>query len=797
MQNIERQLLMKIKECESLKQENHQLKKLLKAHNIEFSLNELFKESTLNKTKVEKVKERIRIYKRLFKGRDDIFAIRWESKSGKSGYTPACANEWDPILCKKPSIKCADCQQRKFISLTDNVIYDHLTGKHTIGLYPLLQNETCWFLAVDFDKKNWKKDVLAFVDTCKEMNISASIERSRSGNGCHVWIFFNHAIPASIARRLGSALLTRTLERRYEVGMDSFDRLFPNQDTLPKGGFGNLIALPLQNNPRKNGNSVFVDENFVPYSDQWLYLDNVKKMNLDDVESIIKASKQNNRTSNLIKENNEILSNKIEEPIDVPTKLIVIEKNGLYIDKKGLPSFFIQKLINLSTFKNPEFYKAQAKRLTTYGIPRNIICSDEIDNFIILPRGCKDEVIKLFNELSIEYEFQESTNPGNPLSLSFTGTLRTEQDQAVSKLLETSIGILSATTGFGKTVIAAALIAKRNVNTLIIVHRKQLIEQWKERLSTFLSLEGHQIGQIGGGKNKQSGIIDIATIQSLNYKGEIKEYVTQYGQIIVDECHHISAVSFEKVLKSSNAKFIHGLTATPTRKDGLHPIMTMQLGPIRYKVNAKSHAKTLPFERLLIPRHTNFKSIRKEKEIQSLYQELANNKIRNQLIFDDVLKELEKGAAPIILTERLDHVHDLESSFKGFAKNIIVLTGGMTKNEEKEKIRKLEEIPDNEERLIIATGKYVGEGFDHARLDCLFLAMPISWKGTLQQYVGRLHRLHELKSSVKVYDYIDHKEPMLKVMFEKRMKGYHSMGYKVFDEKSSLIQSKSEQMKLF
>lgn len=795
MQNIERQLLMKIKECERLMHENLQLKKLLKAHHIEFNLNESFKESTLNKTKAEKVKERIRIYKSLFKGRDDVFAIRWESKSGKSGYSPACANEWHQTLCKKPSIKCADCQHRKFISLTDNVIYDHLTGRQTIGLYPLLQNETCWFLAVDFDKKNWKKDVLAFIDTCKEMKIPASIERSRSGNGCHVWIFFNHAIPASLARKLGGILLTQTLERRYEVGMDSFDRLFPNQDTLPKGGFGNLIALPLQNNPRKKGNSVFVDENFVPYSDQWLYLDNVKKMNLDDVEVIIKASKQNNRVSKLVKENN-ILSNEIEEPIKVPTKLIVIEKNGLYIDKIGLPSIFIQKLITLSTFKNPEFFKAQAKRLSTYGIPRNIICSEEIDNFIILPRGCKEDLVKLFNEFSIEYEFQEKTNPGKSLSLNFTGTLRTEQDEAVTKLLETSIGILSASTGFGKTVIAAALIAKRNVNTLIIVHRKQLIEQWKERLSTFLSLDGHQIGQIGGGKNKQSGIIDIATIQSLNYKGEIKEYVTQYGQIIVDECHHISAVSFERVLKKSNAKFIHGLTATPTRKDGLQPIMTMQLGPVRYKVNTKSHAKTHPFEHLLIPRYTNFKSIGKEKEIQSLYQELANNKIRNQIIFDDVLKELEKGSVPIILTERLDHVHDLELTFKGFAKNIIVLTGGMTKKEEKEKIRKLEEIPDNEERLIIATGKYIGEGFDHARLDCLFLAMPISWKGTLQQYVGRLHRLHELKSSVKVYDYVDRKEPMLKAMFEKRMKGYHSMGYKVFDEKSP-IQSNSEQMKLF
>jgi superfamily II DNA or RNA helicase len=447
---------------------------------------------------------------------------------------------------------------------------------------------------------------------------------------------------------------------------------------------------------------------------------------------------------------------------------------------------------------NPEFFKVQAKRLSTHAIPRNIICCDEMDNILVLPRGCKNDLITLLNEYSITPDFRDFTNPGTEIHINFNGHLRPEQEQAIIKLIEHPTGILSAATGFGKTVVAASLIAKRKKNTLVIVHRKQLIDQWKERLSSFLKLNENQIGQIGGGKNKLSGIIDIATIQSLNYKGEIKEQVSQYGQIIVDECHHISAYSFERVLKKVNAKYIYGLTATPTRKDGLQPIMTMQLGPIRFKVTAKDQAKVRPFEHILLPRYTIFKSLSpaNEKEIHSLYSDLMKDKNRNEMIFNDVLKELEIGSFPLILTERVEHVRDLESMFKGFAKNIIVLTGGMSKKEEKEKLVRLEELPDDEERVIIATGRYIGEGFDHARLDALFLVMPVSWKGTLHQYVGRLHRMHDNKSKVKVFDYVDHKEPMLNTMFKKRLEGYKTMGYKVFETESN-TPLKAEQMRLF
>ena len=377
MQNLEQQLQLALKDCEQFRLVNRKLKELLKYHNINPDVTRSFQKITdITTPNKQKIQQRIKIFKELFNGRTDVFAVRWESKNGKSGYSPACENEWHPTLCQKPAIKCANCQNRKLLPLTDQVIYDHLSGKRTIGLYPLLQDETSWFLAVDFDKKSWQKDVQAFFSTCKELNVPASIERSRSGNGCHVWIFFDQALPASLVRKLGNVLLSNTIAKRYEIGMDSYDRFFPNQDTLPKGGFGNLIALPLQRGPRKNGNSVFVGKNFTPYPDQWLYLNHVIKMKLEDVYEIIKTYHKNNDFSLSVNECRQELTNGDE--FKLPTKLTIIEKNGLYVEKEGLPSSFIQKLILLATFKNPQFYKAQAKRLSTHDIPRNITCYEDI-----------------------------------------------------------------------------------------------------------------------------------------------------------------------------------------------------------------------------------------------------------------------------------------------------------------------------------------------------------------------------------------------------------------------------------
>lgn len=756
---------------EKLRQENHYLKQLL----VKMMNRENNYVSGKIVSKLSSVEEKLSLFESLFKGRQDVYALRWESQSGSSGYTPACALEWQKPICQKPLIKCNQCQHRQLLPLTDQVLIEQLNGEKTIGIYPLLLDGTCTFLAVDFDGNQWKRDVKLFSETCEKLNVPFYIERSRSGDGAHVWIFFTSYVVAATVRKLGMYLLTKTEEQNSGFRLASFDRLFPNQDVLPPGGFGNLIALPLQKGPGQLGNSLFVDEHFIPYPDQWMYLSSVRKMTGQEIQSVLRDHDQ-------VKEGSSFL---------MPVKISVELKNGIHIQKEEVPSALLKKMGNVASFNNPEFYKAQANRLSTHGIPRLVQCANDGQKELVLPRGCLEELQNLMKHESIQLEIINHSYGGENIDIDFHGNLSMQQDGVVNTLLENEHGTLAATTGFGKTVVATAVMAKRKVNTLVIVHRTQLMEQWVERLATFLNIPPKEIGQIGGGKNYISGKVDVATIQSLNYGGQLKSFITQYGQVIVDECHVISAVTFEKVLKQIRAKYVLGLTATPKRKDGLHPIITMQCGPIRSIIDAKSQAKVRPFGHRLIKRETDFMT--KETGFHEIYEDLALDVKRNTQIFDDVLNALEDGRSPIILTERLEHLEILKQLFHGFAKNIIVLAGNMSKKERKKEFERLTLIPDSEERLIIATGKYIGEGFDDARLDTLFLTMPISWKGTLQQYVGRLHRNHDQKVEVQVYDYVDNKVPTLKAMYGKRVSGYKLMGYVAADGTGDV----SEQMNLF
>ncbi|MBB5172615.1 DEAD/DEAH box helicase [Texcoconibacillus texcoconensis] len=657
-----------------------------------------------------------------------------------------------------------------------------LSGKKTVGRYPLLEDNTCYFLAVDFDKKQWQDDVRAFIETCKNLDLPYHIERSRSGEGAHIWFFFEKAISASLARKLGMVLLSKTSEKRFEVGMDSFDRMFPNQGLLPKGGLGNLIALPLQKQAKMKGNSVFVNDSLQEYPNQWKYLSEIKKIPEKIILQIV---------TNFSEEESSIKVKEKVENINFPEEVTIELNEGIQIPKTLLPSMILNELHKLATFGNPEFFKAQAKRFSTYRIPRMIDCAQVEDNMLILPRGLLEKVEEIFTEYKIPLKIINNQFVGKSIDAKFHGQLTIQQEEAVTSMANYDTGVLAADTGFGKTVTAASLISRSETNTLIIVHRKQLVEQWKERLSTFLNIPVKEIGQIGGGKNKPTGNLDISTIQTLNRNGLIKPELQHYGQIIVDECHHISAVSFEKVLRAVRAKKVYGLTATPVRKDGLHPIIFMQCGPIRYKTNNKQQANIRPFKQILVKRETLMKT--EETDIQAIYSLLSTNKERNEMIFNDVLQALDERRSPIVLTERLDHVNELYALFKGHAKNIIVLSGAMKKKDRQQALKKLMKLPDSEERLLIATGKYVGEGFDDSRLDTLFLTMPISWKGTLQQYVGRLHRNHSDKKEVKVFDYVDSNVDVLQKMFEKRLKGYKNIGYSLDDENKE----KSQQVQLF
>jgi hypothetical protein len=506
---------------------------------------------------------KIALFRSLFRGRDDVYPRRFENrKTGKSGYSPVCANEWVRGVCEKPRIKCADCPHQRFLPVTDDVVRCHLSGQDdhgrdfVMGMYPMLLDETCFFLAADFDKTTWTKDARAILETCERLHLPAALERSRSGNGGHVWIFFDEPIPASLARKLGAHILTETMERRPDIGLDSYDRFFPNQDTMPHGGFGNLIALPLQKQPREAGNSVFLNEELNPHEDQWKFLSSIRRMTRPEVEEMVCRAEAKGHVVGVRfvvqAEDGEDESpwtapwsrRRAEVPIlgPLPENLELVLGNEIFIAKETLSPQLRNRLIRLAAFQNPEFYKAQAMRLPTYDKPRVVACANDYPRHIGLPRGCLDDLCKLLSDLKIKYTVRDEREFGAPLLITFQGELRQDQKIAAEAMLAHDTGVLSATTAFGKTVVAAWLIAKRAVNTLVLVHRRQLQEQWIDRLSTFLGLPAREIGRVGGGRKKPTGIIDVAVIQSMVRKGLVNDSVGNYGHVIVDECHHLSAL---------------------------------------------------------------------------------------------------------------------------------------------------------------------------------------------------------------------------------------------------------------
>lgn len=790
-------------ECERLRAENARLSALLIAHGISalpvvatpavseqaVTNSDTIPDSTASSSLSPS--EKVALFRRLFRGRTDVYPVRWENKAGKSGYAPACGNEWRTGVCEKPRIKCADCGNRLLLPVTDQVVYDHLAGKITVGVYPLLADERCHFLAVDFDEADWREDAKAFMQSCRELGVPAALEISRSGQGAHVWIFFSAPVFARDARRLGAAVISHTCARTRQLKLSSYDRLFPNQDTMPKGGFGNLIALPLQKKPRDQGFSVFVDDNLRPYPDQWAFLRSIQPLSPYLLESTIQNASGGIHPLDVafIAEEDEREpwnrarppSKKIPGP--VPKRLPMTLANQLFFIKTDLPQSLANRLIRLAAFQNPEFYRTQAMRMPVWNIPRVIGCAENYAQHIALPRGCLDAVLELLRENGIEVEIQDKRFQGSKIDVAFGGKLRADQQAAVDSLLAHDTGILCAPTAFGKTVTAAAMIARRGVNTLILVHRSELIKQWQERLETFLDLKNCEIGRVGAGKSKPKGQIDIATMQSLSRKGEVSDLLENYGHVVVDECHHLSAVSFEAILKSAKARYVLGLTATPARRDGKHPIIFMQCGPIRHQAG---RSENMPSIQEVHPRFLDTViNLPETAGIQDVFKQLVHDPARNELIAADILAAYAEGRKLLVLSGRTEHLALLESHLIGKIDKLFVLQGRMPKKQRAAVLERLETLEESAPRVLLATASLVGEGFDHPPLNTLVLAMPVSWEGSLKQYAGRLHRSHAFKSDVRLYDYVETEHTQLARMWDKRRKGYAAMGYQIIIERSS------------
>jgi hypothetical protein len=722
------------------------------------------------------VQEKICLFRSLFRGREDVFAAYWvDERTGKKGYSPAKAGRYG---------KAAKSKQ-KYLPLTDEVVRDHLSGNRVVGVYPLLEDDACWFLACDFDGTGWELDAGEYLATCNRWKVPAYLERSRSGNGAHVWVFFSNSVPAVSARRLGVSLLRETMVTRAEMDLTSYDRFFPNQDFLPKGGFGNLIALPLQKKVRALGNTEFLNEKLEPWPDQWAFLSQVRRISLQQMEALVELLPPVIVGPESL---GVVIRPSRKEPLP-PKEIRCVLRAQISIEKSGLPPSLLSRIKHLACLHNPEFHKKQKLRLSTYGTPRFVKCYGEDLTHLHLPRGLLSELKDVMKQAGSRLSITDLRPEVKRLDLLFHAKLRPMQEEAVKSLLAHEQGLLVAPPGIGKTMMACAVIASRNVPTLVLVHRKPLLDQWRVQIMNSLGLTKKEIGQIGGGRNRQSGLIDLAMIQSLNNESDIEERLEKYGLIVVDECHHIPAVSFEKVINRAPIRHILGLTATPYRRDGLQDIIVMQCGPIRHRIPQQHTGTDNAFDLRLIVRETCFEQPEgQDVHIQEIFRELIKDVECTSVICADVYEALAKGHRILVLSEWREHCRLLAERMRQMGKNPFVLDGSLRKKARDEMFTSIQQMPSEKDLLVIATGNYLGEGFDCPKIDTLFMTFPVSFRGRVVQYVGRLMRQCEDKNLVQVYDYADTKVPVLKKMHAKRLKAYQDLGFSLKQPEPELFE---------
>ena len=727
-------------------------------------------------TEISSSQEKVQLFRSLFRGREDVYPVFWiNERTGKKGYSPACEDPWS-LRKGKP---------RKYLPLTDQVIQDHLAGAKVLGVFPLLRDNSCWFLACDFDKEGWKLDSLAYLEVCRRYGVPAYLERSRSGNGGHVWIFFSAPVAATQARQLGMRLLRQTMDVRADLDLGSYDRFFPNQDFVPGGGrgFGNLIALPLQKKCRSLGNTEFIDPSTMElrsYPDQWAFLSSIKRLSPDLLEALLETVP----ALAIGPGRQESVSRATLAKYPPPKQIRGEFGSSFSIEKSGIPSWMLSKFKHLASLHNPKFYINQKLRFSNHLTPRFIKCYREDFSHIHLPRGTFEEAEEMIQSVGSQLVWADRRPKLDAIFFEFRGSLMPDQEKAMANMLSHDMGVLVAPPGSGKTVMGCHAIYKRKLPVLILSHRKPILEQWRKHLIEFLGLSPAQIGRIGGAGNRPSGVVDLAMLQTLARMEDedLGNLFSNYGFILIDECHHIPAATFEVCMREACSRYILGLTATPYRRDELEDIITMQCGPIRHKAVAK---ESLLARRLVIRESLSAIETTEEVPIQEIFRFLVQDESRNALIERDVLEALREGRRCLILSHWNEHCQALVERLRRQGKTPFILSGLQGKKERAAILKSIQETPPTENLIVVATGQYLGEGFDCPQLDTLFLAFPVSFKGKLIQYAGRVMREYPSKKEVVVYDYLDSQIPVLSKMHQRRLKTYKSIGFDAPNKKSS------------
>ena len=754
------------------------------------------------------------------RGRKDVYDLRYTNpKTGKNGYYSQCFNRWDRgcHIQKKDGVRCKDCELRAYKPVTLPLIKAHMNGtdpngNDVVAIYPMLENNLCQLLVFDFDNHakgaeqedyaniddGWKEEINALRRICKNLDVDAAVERSRSGRGAHLWIFFKEMVPARLARRFGFALLEKGAESVNLKSFKYYDRMIPTQDALPEGGLGNVIALPLQGMALKSGNSAFIDENWNAYEDQLNVLAGTRRLTRQGIEDYLSlwystgSISEDNGTDAPWDKNSEIEAGSVKGVV----RIVLADR--IYIDSTGMSNKTKRQLRRMATFSNKQYFQNQAMDMPNYDESRFIYLGSDEGKYIVLPRGLREEILKKFDNAGISYKIEDKRTKGQELNISFRGELRESQIPAVETMLENETGILHAATAFGKTVVCCDMIARRGISTLILVDRADLMNQWIKRLEEFLDIDEELpeyqtktgrtrkrkslIGNLQGAHDTLTGIVDVAMIRSLKKKDGFHPKLKEYAQVYFDECHHAASDSAIEVLQEINAKYVYGVTATPKRGDGKEKINEFLLGPIRYRFTAKDRAEEQNINHLVYPRFTRTVKphhLSKTPYGNDAYELIRNNDVRDEQIIRDVADCVQAGRTPVVLTKYVDHAKKLSERLKTYADRLILLTGANGTKARRAQVEELNKVDNSDSLILVGTGSLLGEGFDFPRLDTLFMATPVSGENVVEQYVGRLNRDYDGKENVIVYDYVDSHIPKFDKMYSARMKAYKKIGYEL------------------